>query len=237
MEYYKISRDDENWGKLYNDQLQADYTLGMPGVHCPVCNQTWAKIGLSYPAIDLSKTPIAKELTEARVVEYEEFEDIRSSVRQFLPDNFPIFPGTCFGPIKGKITGKRGDFVWLHRWDLLVKLTTFEKLLSTGLLLPEISSPQLQPKLDGQLVQFQIEPHGQLSPNSFVDPDSLICSLCKRDARKVEKIVLVKESISRELDIFRIGNFTTQILVSRRFKDAVDELKLTNIKFKKIDFD
>ncbi len=236
MEYFSIS-PDEQWGKSHKHHLTADYLLGLPGVHCPVCDQTWANIGLSYPIIDLSSTSIAHPLVEPRLVDYDEYKSILSGVEQFVPKGLPILPGTCFGPLKGRLTGIFGDFVWQHLWDLLIKTDAYQKLISAGLRVPEAIAPLLQQKLRGQLLQLQIEPHGQLSPLSYVEPGLPICPQCGRDGRKLEKIVLMKESFSHDLDIFRIGNFTTYILVSCRFKDAVNELGLTNIKFKEVALD
>jgi len=43
------------------------------------------------------------------------------------------------------------------------------------------------------------------------------------------------ESIPREVDMFRIGDFPTKIIVSEKFKDVAERLGLTNISFKKIE--
>lgn len=237
MEYFIISPDEEHRGKLYKDYIDADYIWSLPGVRCFACQQTWANIGLSYPAINLSSVPVANQFVEARVVEYYEYESLRFALERYVPKGLPILPGTRFGPLKGKLTGKFGDFVWRHLWDLLIKTDAYQKLISAGLRVPEAIAPLLQQKLRGQLLQLQIEPHGQLSPLSYVEPGLPICPQCGRDGRKLEKIVLMKESFSHDLDIFRIGNFTTYILVSCRFKDAVNELGLTNIKFKEVALD
>ena len=229
MELYEVSPDLENWGKLYNDDLVAKYPWGLPGVHCPVCDQKWGMIGGLYPLVDLSGTPIGKQLEKARNVELEIFEALRDAVKPYAPVSLPLPPGTEFGPVKGKVKGKFGDFVWRHLWDPLIRVEAYNRLASVGLHLPGAVAPILQEKVQGQLFQLQIEPHGYLSPKSYVDPETPICPRCKRDGRKLDKIVMVRESIPTHLDMFRIGNFTTIILVTQRFKEAVNRFGFTNI--------
>jgi len=234
MELYHVSLDYDNWGKLYKDDLVATYPWGLPGVHCPECDQKWAMIGISYPLVNLSGTPLEKQLEKARNVELEVFEALQGAVRQYVPSIFPLPPGTDFGPLKGKIKGRFGDFVWRHLWDLLMRVEAYQKLTSAGVHLPEPAIPILQEKVQNQLFHLQIEPHGYLSPRSYVDSNVASCVRCKRDNRKFEKIIMVHESIPAHLDMFRIGNFPTMILVSQRFKDAVSQFGLTNIKFERV---
>lgn len=237
MELYDISLDRKNWGKLYNDDMVAEQPWGLPGVHCSVCGQTWAITGVSYPLIGLSENPLGKQLEKARVVEFEIYESLRDSIKQYAQIGLPLPPGTTFGPLKGKIKGRFGDFVWRHLWDPLIRIEAYQKLVSVGLHMPATSSPIVQEKFMNQLFHLQIEPHGYLSPRSYVNPDIPSCPRCKRDGRKLEKVVMVKESIPNHLDIFRIGNFPTYILVTERFKDAVDQLGLTNILFEKVELE
>lgn len=237
MELYKISPDDEQWEKLYNDYLVAYHPWHLPGVHCPVCNQKWAAIGVSYPLVDLSGTTIGKQLEKARNIELEVFEALREAVKPYAPADLPLPPGTEFGPVKGKVKGRFGDFVWRHLWDPLIRVEAYQQLSSAGLRLPGTVAPILQEQFQGQLFQLQIEPHGYLSPHSYDVPEIPICPRCKRDGRKLEKLIMVRESIPNHLDMFRIGGFPTKILVTERFKDAVNELELTNILFEKVELE
>lgn len=237
MELYKISPDDEQWGKLYNDYLIAYHSWHLPGVHCPVCDQKWATIGVSYPLVNLSGTTIGKQLEKARNVELEAFEALREAVQPYAPTGLPLPPGAEFGPVKGKVKGRFGDLVWRHSWDPLIRVETYKKLASAGLRLPETAAPILQGKVQDQLFQLQIEPCGCLSSRSYIDPDTPVCPRCKRDSRKLEKLVLVKASIPTHLDIFRIGNFPTKVLVSQNFKEAVKQFEFTNILFEKVEIE
>lgn len=237
MELYKISPDDEQWGKLYNDYLVAYHPWHLPGVHCPVCDQKWATIGVSYPLVDLSGTTIGKQIEKARNVEFEAFEALRDAVQPYAPASLPLPPGAEFGLVRGKIKGRFGDFVWRHLWDPLIKVEAYHKLASTGLRLPKTADPILQEKIQGQLFQLQIEPHGHLSPRSYVDTDTPICPRCKHDGRKLKELILVRASIPNHLDMFRISNFPTKVLVSQDFKEAVEQLKFTNIVFEKVEIE
>jgi len=235
MYLFSIKPDDTNWGKLYNDDLVAHYSWSLPGVHCPVCGDIWATIGVIYPLIDFTGNPLGKQLEKPRSEELEVFEQLQAAVRVYLPDELPLPPGTEFGSMRGRVTGKFGDFVWPAPWDLVMRVEAYEKLASAGLRLPEPSIPNLQEKVKGILYHLQIIPMGKMSSQAYEDPDKPICPRCGRDSRKYKKTVIEMESIPREVDMFRIGNFPTKIIVSEKFKDTVEKLGLTNIGFEKIE--
>jgi uncharacterized double-CXXCG motif protein len=237
MELYKISPDDENWGKIYNDDLVAYHPWHLPGIHCPVCDQKWATTGMAYPLVDLSGTSLGKQLEKARNVELDVFESLQDAVKPYVPAGLPLPPGTEFGPVKGKVKGKFGDFIWRHSWDPLIRVEAYQQLASAGLHLPGTVAPILQEKVHGQLFQLQIEPYGCLLPRSYIDPDTPICPRCKRDGRKLSKLVLVRASILTHLDMFRIGDFPTKVLVSLDFKEAVEQSRFTNILFEKVEIE
>lgn len=237
MELYKISPDGAQWGKIYNNYLVAYHSWHLPGVHCPECDQKWATIGMAYPLVDLSGTSLGKQLEKARNVELEVFEALQDAVKPYARTGLPLPPGTEFGPVKGKVKGKFGDFIWRHLWDPMIRVEAYQQLASTGLHLPGTVAPILQEKVQGQLFQLQIEPYGCLSPQSYIDPDTPICQRCKRDGRKLKELVLVRASIPNHLDMFRIGNFPTKVLVSQDFKEAVEQFGFTNILFEKVEIE
>lgn len=235
MDYFNIQPDDANWGKLYNDDLIAHFMWHLPGVHCPVCGDIWAIRGVIYPLIDFSGNPLGKQLEKPRAEELEVFEQLWAAVRVYVPGELPLPPGTRFGPICGRVTGKFGDFVWPNLWDFVMRVEAYEKLASAGLRLPEPSIPNLQEKVKGQLVHLQIIPMGKMSSQAYEDPDKPICPRCGRDSRKYKITVIEMESIPDEVDMFRIGDFPTKIIVSQKFKEVAERLGLTNISFKKIE--
>lgn len=237
MDLFEISPDDAQWGKLYKDDLVAFYPWHLPGVHCPECDSKWARIGVSYPLVDLSGTFIGKQLKQARNVELEFFETLQEAVKSYAPAGLPLPPGTHFGPVKGKVKGRFGDFVWLHSWDILIRVESYNQLASVGLRLPGAVAPLLQEKVQGQLLQLQIESYGCLSSRSYIDSDITVCPRCKRDGRKIDKRVLVRSSIPTHVDVFRIGNYPTIILASQDFKEAVERFGFTNILFKKVEIE
>lgn len=235
MDFFNIQRDDVNWGKLHNDDLIAHYSWSLPGVHCPVCGDIWATIGVIYPLIDFTGNPLGKQLEKPRPEELEVFEQLQAAVRVYVPDELPLPPGTRFGPTRGRVTGKFGDFVWPAPWDLVMRVEAYEKLASAGLRLPEPSIPNLQEKVKGILYHLQIIPMGKMSSQAYEDPDKPICPRCRRNGRKYKKTVIEMDSIPCEVDMFRIGDFPTKIIVSERFKEVSERLGLMNIRFEKIE--
>ena len=235
MDYFNIQPDDANWGKLYNDDLIAHFIWHLPGVHCPVCGDIWAIRGVIYPLMGFTGNPLGKQLEKPRAEELEVFEQLQAAVRVYVPDELPLPPGTRLGPMRGRVTGKFGDFVWPNLWDFVMRVEAYQKLASTGLRLPEPSLPDLQEKVKGKLYHLQIIPMGKMSSQAYEDPDKLICPRCGRDGRKYKKTVIEMDSIPRGVDMFRIGNFPTKVIVSERFKEVSERLGLTNISFEKIE--
>lgn len=235
MDYFLILPDDENWGTAFNDNIEANYKWTMPGVHCSICQQTWATIGVAYPMVDLTSMPIGNQLKKPRVVEIEVYEEIRKVVKKIIPDGLPILPGTKFGPVVGKITGTFGDFVWRQIWDPMIKVGSYANLVSSGLSIPSAIYPRLQHMVQGQLFQLQIEPYGHMSSLSFINRGVTPCPKCERESRNLEKVIVERDSVPDRLDMFRLRNYPTKILVSQRLRDSVEQFGLTNIKFEKVE--
>ena len=187
MDYFNIQPDDANWGKLYNDDLIAHFIWHLPGVHCPVCGDIWAIRGVIYPLMGFTGNPLGKQLEKPRAEELEVFEQLQAAVRVYVPGELPLPPGTEFGPMRGRVTGKFGDFVWPNLWDFVMRVEAYQKLASTGLRLPEPSLPDLQEKVKGKLYHLQIIPMGKMSSQAYEDPDKPICLRCGRDSRKYKK--------------------------------------------------
>jgi len=232
MILYDINPDENNWGKLYSDDVIGSHRWFLPGVKCPSCRQTWTTIGIIYPVIDLTGTPMDELLREPRAAHLEEYETLQAELREYVPDHLPLSPGTHLGSLVGKAKGKMGDFVWQQLWNLLITHEAYVALTDKNILMPDYGIPHLnfgkKPPVD--LFELQIELGASLSPKSL-EPVGDVCSLCGRDTRKVRKVILDQSTIPTDKDIFRIRGFSSQIIGTERFKCACEELNLSNITF------
>lgn len=239
MNFFHIQPDDTNWSILYNDNIEATHVWNMPGIRCSLCGQTWAMIGIAYPLVDLSTLSSHHEFSEPWPVNVETYLKLRELVAHLVSDEWPIPPGTEFGPLVGKGSGKTGDFAWVNLWTLLIHHKAYLKLASQEIRLPKVSVPKLEfeETSSNELFEFQIEPFAKLSSLSYSPPEPKLCSLCGRDNRKVEQIIIEKRSIPSDVDMFRIKDFPTKILITERFMKVVEDLKLTNISFTSVTVD
>jgi uncharacterized double-CXXCG motif protein len=229
MELFEVLRDDPNLG---TGRLDAAHKWALPGVICPHCKATWGSAGLEYPAVDLSSLPGEKAYREPGAVPLNEFARLRSDVARLMEPDARLLPGTQFGPLVGKGTGRfPADFAWLTLWTLLITKEGFAWLTDR---IPNLNgvSPQLK-FADEQpmLLELYLEPLGELVLVP-ADDDEDPCDVCGRNPTPLpDEIVVVKSSIPTNRHIFRARNFNTVLLATDRFVKAVQDLGLVGLVF------
>lgn len=219
-----------------NNIIDATHQWGLPGVICPVCGNTWSNIGLAYPLVSLSELPFERDYRIPRAVPLDEFDFLKNRLVPFLPREIFVLPGTEFGPLVGKASGRFADFAWLNPWTLLIEQRAYLQLQRTGINLPLTASHKLafRRKSHDSLVELQIEPHASLTLANALT-DSSPCPACQYSSLSLpEEIVIDESSLPTNVDLFRVRNFTTLILASVDFKNATVELGLTGIDFQEV---
>jgi uncharacterized double-CXXCG motif protein len=231
VHFYRL-REDTAAG--YTGTMSAASKYFLPGVKCPQCGNTWADVGVAYPCVDLSQHPHRAEFEVPRPEPIEEVERLRELVRPFIPAGAPIPAGTRLGPLVGSAWGRFGAFFFQNPWTLLVRREAMESLQQAGVQGLKGRKPELrfrQQKAPPELVELQLEPHGLLHPDCL-PPRSPPCSRCGRDGFPLpEHLLLDKASLPTHTDVFRLANFGTVLVGSRRFKEAVQRLGLHGILF------
>lgn len=209
---------------------------GLPGVICPVCKSTWGNASLEYPSVDLTGFPDANRFVEAWPVPLETFLKMRNEVWGAFP-LLPILPpGTQLGPSVGKAIGKLDGFVWRAWWSICLEASALEKLKASGLLLPVSVKAEISFKKEVQAVfEFDLPLRGKLA-NPVYDGIQLdLCTACGRDSGTLPKEILIdKDSIPEDTDIFRVRNFTTLILVTEKFVETIRSLDLKGADFEEV---
>jgi uncharacterized double-CXXCG motif protein len=227
---------DNDWGKKYT--IDAGHKWGLPGLRCSVCHQTWSNTGLAYPEIDLSSLPNNKRYLDFWPVPLDVFTSLCEPLMPLAPDGALLLPGTNFGPLIGTLKGEFGDFIWPIDWWLLIQETALARLREASLNLPIAVKTQIktQGKRKVEMMEFQIMPHGKIAPASFNAAIGEPCSGCgRRETPSLQKVVVERNSIPRGVDLFRLSNFTTIILATEKFVDAVGRLHLSDILFREVE--
>jgi uncharacterized double-CXXCG motif protein len=216
----------------------AGYKWGLPGVKCPHCKAIWAGAGLNYPAVDLSGHPVSKKLSKAYLEEdFAEFERLREQVRVLLPQDYPLEPGATFGPLTGKARGPFAAFT-NHAGDtLLVQPEALELLQNQGLrgLRGCRTEMRFSPKGVPELLNLHIEPRGLLHADCIPKSTPPPCPKCGRHGFSLPKEPLLDAaSLPEDLDLFRLRNFSTVLIVTERFKDTVERFELDGLIFREL---
>lgn len=216
----------------------AAYKWGLPGVTCPQCKATWAGAGLNYPAVDLSGHSVAKKLSKAYLEEdFDEFERLRDQVRPVLPPDYPLAPGTLFGPLVGKARGPFSAFVITYGDTLLVQPEVLKLLHAEGLrgLRGCRTEMLFRPKGVPELLNLHIEPRGLLHADCIPRSTPPPCPKCGRHGFSLPKEpILDGSSLPQDLDLFRLRNFATVLIVTERFKDVVERFALDGLTFREL---
>jgi uncharacterized double-CXXCG motif protein len=231
MLFYELHEDT---AAGYTGDVSAASKWGLPGVKCPSCGNTWASAGTAYPCVDLSQHPHRAEFEVPRPEPIEEFERLRELVRPLVPAGAPIPAGTRLGPLVGSAWGTFGAFFFQNPWTLIARREAMAALGQAGVQGLKGRKPELrfrQKKNPPELLELQLEPHGLLHADCL-PPRPPPCSRCGRDGFQLpEHRILDKASLPTHTDVFRLANFSTVLIGTERFKEAVQRLGLDGIRF------
>ena len=235
MRYYKLVLGDPD---LQEGGYNAAYKWKLPGVSCPACKATWAGAGPNYPAVDLSGLPEARKYLKARLEEnFEEFERLRDQVRPLLPPDDPLRPGATFGPLVGKARGPFSAFIHQYGHILLIRPDALELLQREGLrgLRACRTEMRFSPKGITELLDLHIEPRGLLHSDCIPRSTPPPCPKCGRHGfRLPNEPLLDAASLPSDLDLFRLRNFSTVLVVTERFKATVERFNLDGLTFREL---
>ncbi len=227
-------REDRAAAARYGGDFDAWHKLSLPGARCHTCGVTWGGSGHEYPCIDLSQLPERKEFEKPRPEPFAEFARLRELVRPLAPPNAALPPGTGFGPLVGRAFGEFGPIAWVGGMKLLVRRDALERLQAEGVrgLLACPTALRFRQKNPPELLELQVEPHGQLHRDCIPPDEPPPCPTCGRfGLTRPDEPLLDAASLPTDRDLFRIGNFATMMVGTERFMEAVRRLELDGITF------
>jgi uncharacterized double-CXXCG motif protein len=235
MRFYELELGDIH---LQKGTYDAAYKWKLPGVSCPVCKAIWGRTGNNYPSVDLSGLPEARKYLKARLEEnFDEYERLRDQVRPFVGPDDLLGPTSTFGPLVGKARGPFSAFVHKYGDILLVRADALEVLQREGLrgLRGCRTEILFRPKGVTELLDLHIEPRGLLHADCIPRSTPPPCPKCGRRGFALPKEpILDAASLPRDLDLFRLRNFATVLVVTQRFKDVVERFELDGLTFREL---
>ncbi|NOK21308.1 SitI6 family double-CXXCG motif immunity protein [Corallococcus carmarthensis] len=238
MTHFYWMRDDTVATALYSGDFDASHKWGLPGLkNCPGCGTTWSGAGHEYPAVDLSLIPEHPEFEEPRPEPLHEFLRLQGLVRPLAPPHAELPPGTNFGPLVGHASGQFGPFTWLGNSLMIIRRDALDGLQAVGIrgLLGCKTELGFRQKTPPDILELQIEPRGLLHRDCLPPDLAPPCPTCGRQGfRRPEDPILDGASLPTDTDLFRVGNFSTMIIGTDRFKDAVEQGGWTGIQFREL---
>jgi uncharacterized double-CXXCG motif protein len=239
VKFYEITGDK---APRYTGNLNAGHKWGLPGVQwsqpCPTCRLGGALAGLHYPCVDLSILPEREKFHEPEPVPYEEFVRLRELVRPLAPKWAMLEPGSAFGPVEGSGQGYFGQLFMQNPWTLYARREALERLKSAGVRGLQGCPIQVRfrQKKHPELLELQLELHGQFHPGCLPPDRKPTCPTCGSNQNPLpKKIWLAASSLPEDVDVFRFRDWPGFILVSERMVDAVSRLELDGVVFQEVE--
>jgi uncharacterized double-CXXCG motif protein len=217
--------------------VDASHKWGLPGLRtCPACAVTWSSAGHHLPSVDLSRLAESQSFEEARPEPYEEFMRLRDLVRPLVPPETQLPPGTEFGPLVGRVTGKVPDFAW-SATALMIQNEPFQRLQEQAVngLRGFPTELRFRQKQAPALLELEIPLQGHLHRDCMPPDHPGPCKTCGRmGLKRPDDPILDAASLPTEVDLFRLGNLATMVIGTERFKDAVSHLGLEGLTFREV---
>ncbi|WNG32382.1 hypothetical protein F0U61_01245 [Archangium violaceum] len=237
MRFYKLDSVPSDRMR-YTGEYKAERPWGLPGVHCPTCDASWAGISEAYPSVDLSGVPEAKQLEKAWLEEdFSKFERLRAMVRPLVPSWARLTPGTGFGPLVGTARGNFAQLYLLYSWRVLIRRDALEQLQAEGLrgLKGCRTGLRFRQKNAPELMELELEPHGLFHPDCLPSGNTEPCVMCGGYDYDVPKLpVLDGASLPEHLDIFRLRSREGFIVISERFADTLRRLNFEEFSLREL---
>ena len=225
--FYELRSNDTEgrWSGSY----RARRRWALPGLEtCPGCRATWAG-GLAHPAVDLSAVKESSDLEERRPEPFEEFSRLRERVRPFCPPGTLLAPGTEFGPLEGSARGKWGP-VTSVMWNVLVREDALDVLMALELRGIVPVWPRFRRPPSPRVAELALLPRGRLHPDCLPPERTGPCDVCGRDAwRLPTHRWLDPAALPDDLDVFRLEDAQTLVVVSERFAEALSRLEPSDV--------
>jgi len=224
MKFYSLEHVPD---PRYSGSHSAGHQWTLPGVHCPVCDAIWSKGSEAYPSVSLADLPEKAKYAARLEKDYAEFERLREQVRPRVPAGVVLWPGTKLGPLNGTAKGEFGPLLLQNPWELLMRREALEQLQAAEVrgLKGCRTELRFRQKNVPELLELELLPRGQLNPDCLPPDRPSPCARCGRRGWTLPKEpILDAASLLHDLDLFRLSDFSTVLVGTERFVEAVRRL-------------
>ncbi|WP_257459398.1 SitI6 family double-CXXCG motif immunity protein [Archangium lipolyticum] len=231
MRYFNI---EEDRAAGYTGEVDAAHRWKLPGIMCSTCKATWSDGSKAYPSVDLTPVASLADFEKARAEPVDEYDRLCELIRPLLTAGAVLAPGGTFGPLVGRAQGRFGSLVSPYPWWLLVQREALERLQAEGLrgLKGCRTELRFRQRAAPELLELEILPVGRLHPDCLPPNRQPPCPRCGRDGLSLPEVRLLDAAtLPSHLDLFRLEDFSTEIICTERFVDACHRLGLDGVSF------
>lgn len=238
MKFFEVQPDDE--GFRHNYYIDAAHKYDLPGAKCPSCGFIGGALGVCYPDLSVPVGVDPSPYESGWPVAPIRVRELAKPLERIMPEKLPFPPGTEFGQLSGKASGRFGDFTWVNPWTPLVAPNALEALFRKGI--TNLKTVATDIKLRSKTRRFKYLELCLYPVARAFDPEpSPNCAECGmplgREPETIEpsRPVLLAESWPAAVHLARLLEAPGFIVASGDFADAARALGLTDVKFEELE--
>lgn len=228
-DYASMARDG-----LY---VSAARELGLPGVQCPRCGEQWASVASEYPSVSRSSLRSLSGQLVARNVPVDEYDRILARVRRIVGDELELRPGSQFGALQGKVSGKPAEIAWRLSWTLLLRADALAEARTWGVSVNAYAAllkwrRSRPPRYLEVEARPSIDAHPSCLPRRGREP----CGRCGRSGlSRPKRLVLDRRGVDPSQFVQRVRNFRTVLVMQPRIVERIRARGWKHLKFEELE--
>ncbi|MCP3137238.1 SitI6 family double-CXXCG motif immunity protein [Pyxidicoccus xibeiensis] len=235
MKFYRARRDPS---APHSGNLSGIYKWYLPPVlDCPGCGPgVFGTDTFRYPCVDLTGLPNLREFEDPSPRPLEVYLRLREQVLPQLPPGAVLGPGTALGPMVGRASGSFGPLFMHDPGHLEIRREALAQLQEAGVrgLRGCPTELRFRGKSPPELLEPQLEIRGELH-RDCLPADAKTCERCgSKNYSLPDPPILDAATLPGEVDLFRLAGWSSLIIATERFVDAVKRLGLDGVVFREV---
>ena len=222
----------------YTGSLSGIYKWYLPLVRdCPGCGaEVFGTETIRYPCVDLTGLSNVREYEDGLPRPLDEYLRLSEQLRPLLPPGAVLKPGAGLGPMVGKASGSFSPLFMFDPGFLHMRREALERLQDAGI--RGLRGCPLEVRFRGKNPPELLEPdlviRGELHPDCL-PADANMCARCgAKNYRLPDPYILDAATLPTDVDLFRAAGWSSLIIATERFVEAVKRLELDGVVFREV---
>ncbi|MFP2911728.1 double-CXXCG motif protein [Pyxidicoccus sp. 3LFB2] len=235
MRFYRAAVD---MTAPYTGSLSGIYKWYLPSVlDCPGCGPgVFGNDSVRYPCVDLTGLPNVRDYEVRPPQPVDEYLRVSEQLRPLLPPGAMLKPGMALGPMIGRASGSFGSLFMYDPGFLHMRREALERLQQEGIrgLRGCPTELRFRGKNPPELLEPELLIRGELHPDCL-PPGAKTCERCgAKNYSLPDPYILDAATLPTEVDLFRVAGWSSLIIATERFVEAVKRLGLDGVIFREV---